>query len=65
MDWLKSKEKTFNGRCIPRQKMTPAKPYKGECDDCGDPAPLRLGQCDDCHKRARQALEPIWPNRER
>jgi hypothetical protein len=54
MDWLKSTGK----------KMRPAKPYKGRCYDCGDPAPFRLGQCDDCHRRARKALEPMWPNQD-
>ena len=63
MDWHKSKGKVWNGRWIPRREMAPAKPYKGECHDCGDPAPTGLYQCDDCHRRARQALEPIWPNR--
>jgi hypothetical protein len=62
MDWLKSKGKVWNGRLIPKREMGPAKPYKGECYDCGDPAPLRLAQCDDCHRRARKALEPMWPN---
>ena len=52
MDWHKSEGKMCNGRWIPRREMAPAKPYKGECHDCGDPAPTGLYQCDDCRRRA-------------
>ena len=54
MDWHKSKGKMWNGRWIPRREMAPAKPYKGECHDCGDPAPIGLYQCDDCQMLARE-----------
>jgi hypothetical protein len=54
MKWLKSKGKMWNGRWIPRRKMAPARPYKGLCCECGDPAPIGLYQCDDCHTRSRK-----------
>ena len=46
------------------KKTRPAKPYKGKCYDCDAPAPIGLYQCNDCHRRARKALEPMWPNQD-